>query len=252
MNNVIEVKSVVPSVKEVEVKNIEIIMSKDEAKELTRDIQSTSSALYALLKKAHDNRAWVAMGYKSWAEYISNEFQFSRSRSYQLINQANVIEEINEASGVPIYISERDARSIKKRLPEITEKIKEINKEDIDEDEKKEKVKEIIEETRDEIDLADRNNKQGGADRELSEEDNSAMEEWKPDGIDMDKMKRMLSDDDMFIYNNLITTLKIFEKMPDAVTFGQTVKKSSQDKKELINLAQKTFSWITKLLDEIE
>ena len=102
------------------------VLDKDAAKQLTKDIQSTTTALYVLLKKAHDTKAWLSLGYKTWTEYIEKEFDFSRARSYQLINQANVIEEINDASGVPLYITEREARSIKKRLPEITEKLKDM------------------------------------------------------------------------------------------------------------------------------
>lgn len=229
---------------------VEVLMTKEEAIELTGDIKSTSTALYILLKKAHDNKAWISMGYKSWSEYIANEFEFSRTRSYQLINQANVIEEINEVSGVPMYISERDARSIKKRLPEITQKIKEVDKDNLNDDEVKEKVKEIIEEEKEEVDMANKSYNDG--DSELDEEDSGAMEEWKPEGIDMDKMRKMLSDENQFFFNNLISTLKIFDSMPDPVKFGTDIKASSQDTKELVKLAGVAFSWITQILDEIE
>lgn len=233
---------------------VEVVMSKEEAAQLTQDIKSTSTALYVLLKKAHDTKAWIAMGYNSWSEYISREFDFSRTRSYQLINQANVIEEINEASGVPMYISERDARSIKNRLPEITEKIEVIaNDKNLSENEVESKVKEIIDE---EVDNANgsKGNGIGNYDEEqdLEKDDNGAMEEWKPDGIDMDKMRKMLSDEDKFYFDNLIVTLKIFESMPDPVSLGRTIRDSSQEKKELIKLSESAFSWITRLLDEIE
>lgn len=235
--------------------NVEILMSKEEAIELTQDIKSTSTALYVLLKKAHDTKAWVSMGYNSWSEYISKEFEFSRTRSYQLINQANVIEEINEASGIPMYISERDARSIKNRLPEITQKIETVvSDETLSDKETESKVKKIIDE---EVDNANGNKENSGGgnyqeEQDLEKDDNGAMEEWKPDGIDMDKMKRMLSDEDKFYFDNLIVTLKIFESMPNPVSFGKIIKKSSQDKKELIKLSENAFSWITQLLDEIE
>lgn len=233
---------------------IEVLMSKEEATQLTQDIKSTSTALYVLLKKAHDTKVWIAMGYNSWTEYISREFDFSRTRSYQLINQANVIEEINEASGIPMYISERDARSIKNRLPEITERIEEIAKDrELSENEVESKVKEIIDE---EVDNANGNkgNTNGNydAEQDLEKDDNGAMEEWKPDGIDMDKMRKMLSDEDKFYFDNLVVTLKIFESMPDPDSFGKTIKKSSQEKNELIKLSENAFSWITRLLDEIE
>lgn len=235
---------------------VEIVISKDEAEQLTQDIKSTSTALYVLLKKAHETKAWIAMGYNSWTEYIEKEFDFSRARSYQLINQANVIEEINQVSDVPMYISEREARSIKNRLPEITKKIEEVQEDkSMTKEETKQKIKEVIDE---EIDNATKKTQGGGggdydnSERDLDGEDNGAMEEWKPDGIDMDKMKNMLSDEDKFYFNNLITTLKIFESMPNPIEFGKSIKKSSEDKKELIKLTEAAFSWITQILDEIE
>ena len=69
--------------------DVEVIMSKDEAVKLTQDIKSTTTALYVLLKRAHDDKAWVAMGYKSWTEYIENELP--AAQVYQLINQRSMI-----------------------------------------------------------------------------------------------------------------------------------------------------------------
>lgn len=231
---------------------VSILISKEEAVKLTQDIKSTTTALYVLLKKAHDSKAFIAMGYNSWAEYIENEFDFSRTRSYQLINQANVIEQINDASGETLYITERDARSIKSRLPEITKKLKDMKE---DGSLSKEGAVEYIDE---EVDNAGQKGKGGGGgdydedSGNMTEDDNGAMEEWKPEGIDMDKMKRMLSDEDKFYFDNLIVTLKIFESMPNATTFGQAIKKSSEDKKELLKSSESAFAWIAQLIDEVE
>lgn len=230
---------------------VEIIMTKDEAKALTMDIQSTSSALYILLKQAHDEKAWVAMGYNSWTSYIENEFEFSRARSYQLINQATVIEEINEASGVPLYITEREARSIKNRLPNITEKLnKNVKEADLPEDEAKDKALEIIrEEPGDDIDRASN----------FNDEDTRLHEEQEYDGIDEDNPERNnfkgsgeLTDEDKFFFDNLEATLKIFQAMPDAISFGKLIKSSNVAKDPLIKNAEKAFSWITLFLDEID
>lgn len=229
---------------------VEIIMSKDEAETLTMDIQSTSSALYVLLKQAHDEKAWVAMGYNSWTSYIENEFEFSRARSYQLINQATVIEEINEASGVPLYITEREARSIKSRLPNITEKLnKDVKDADLPEEEAKDKALEIIrEEPKDSIDKAS----------DFSDDD-SSYEEQEYNGVDENnpennnfKGNGKLSDEDKFFFDNLEATLKIFQAMPDAVSFGKLIKNSNVEKTPLIKNAEKAFSWITLFLDEID
>lgn len=224
-------------------------LSKEDAQTLTKDIQSTTTVLYVLLKKAHDTKAWISLGYKSWTEYIEKEFDFSRARSYQLINQANVIEEINEASGVPLYITEREARDIKKRLPEITQILeKDVKDAGLSDEDAEAKTREIIEDDKENIDNSDsfESNSHAGSDEQESEEDNS---------INTPSNKQMnasLSEDDKFYYENLLVTLKIFESMPNATLFGEKLKNSSENKKDLIKLAENSFAWITKLLDELE
>lgn len=236
-------------------------MSEDEAKQLTQDIQSTTTALYVLLKRAHDNKAWLALGYKSWTEYIEKEFDFSRARSYQLINQANVIEEINGASGVPLYLTEREARDIKKRLPQITKKIEEdVKGSGLSDDEAKKKVKQIIEEeTKEDIDNAA--GYKGGGGGNFGEDDGwdnpnvvaeEDMEEYNPENKKKKSGGYQLSDDDKFYYENLCVTLKIFESLPNASLLGEKLSKSDIDKKELKKMAESSSAWITRLLDELE
>ena len=235
----------------VEVDNTEIVMSEDEAKELTISIQSTATALYVLLKKAHDEKAHVALGYRTWAEYIDEEFEFSRARSYQLINQANVIEEINKSSGVELFITEREARDIKNKLPAITKKLEKVKEEDLPTEKAEERAKEVIKEARqdyNEVDNAKRYNGDNDDGGYADNEDTSPQsEEWTPAPID-----RILKDDDLFYYNNLMTTLKVFESMPDASELGQTLSHSTKDTSDLMKKAEAAFTWITKLMDEIE
>ena len=40
--------------------------------------------------EAHDRRAWQALGYPTWEQYVKKEFNLSRSRSYQLLDRAKV------------------------------------------------------------------------------------------------------------------------------------------------------------------
>lgn len=235
---------------------IETPLSKDDAEKLTKDIQATTTALYVLLKKAHDTKAWLSLGYKSWTEYIEKEFEFSRARSYQLINQANVIEEIHEASGTPLYLTEREARDIKKRLPEITERLeKDVKDAGLSGEEAEEKVKQIIgnDEDKNDIDNADNykgNSKAGGDGWDDPEKDFDEGEDSSPGFSDGGAYS--LSDDDKFYYENLLVTLKIFESMPNANLFGEKIKKSSGNRKELIKLAEDSHEWITKLLGQIK
>lgn len=238
---------------------VEVLMSVDKAKVLTDDIKSTTSALYVLLKQAHDSKAWVVLGYKSWSEYVEEEFDFSRARSYQLINQANVIEEINEASGVPVYITERQARAIKKRLPEITEKLKEeVKDKDLDQKEAEEKAKEILDGREEQPEMNDIDNansneidKANEVQEKTQSEPEEEPEEYYPIN-DNNIKKEPLSDDDEFLYENLKVTFQIFNSFPEASDFGKIIKRSDIDKRELKRKAEIAFSWITKFIDEIE
>lgn len=223
------------------------------AKQLTNDIKSTSTALYVLLKRAHDTKAWKALGYNSWTEYIEKEFEFSRARSYQLINQANVIEEINEASGVELYLTESEARSIKKRLPEITEKLEEVKGLD-DEEEAKERVREIIEESKDEID-----NSAGYQDDDGLEDDRKGFSKGGGDDDGWDDPESMEAESSSvttfspqvkFASERTLETLKVFEMFPNALDIGKYLK--GNDKEEALRLGKNAVVWLNRMLSEIE
>lgn len=102
-------------------------MSREAAKKLTEEIRSTATATYVLVKRAYDYKAWVALGYKSWGDYVTKEFSISKSRSYQLINQAKVLDEISASvpEGTEVMITEAQARDVRDALPKITTKVKE-------------------------------------------------------------------------------------------------------------------------------
>lgn len=228
------------------------VIPKEEAEKLTKDIQSTTTALYVLLKKAHDSKAWLSLGYKSWTEYIEKEFDFSRARSYQLINQANVIEEINDASGTPVYITEKEARDIKKRLPEITKKIKENVKDaGLEGEEAEGKVKEIIEdEQKRNIDNAEEmnsfeSNSHAESDYQEPEEDNALYTSNK-------QLNANLSHEDEQFYENLLISLKFMEELPNPNLFGEKVKNCNKNKKEIIELGDNSLEWLTKFMNNLK
>ena len=233
---------------------VEIVMSKEKASMLTEDIKSTTTALYVLLKQAHDEKAFIAMGYKTWTEYVEKEFEFSRTRSYQLINQANVIEQIEESTGFPIYITERDARAIKKRLPEITEKLKvEVKEADLEREEAERVAKEILDNREPQEEMKDlyEENEIDNSKLPMTPPSEEEPEEYHPIN-DKGIKKYKLNEDEKFYYDNLLITLKIFKDLPDPVEFGQLIDKSTENKKELSKLAEYAFSWITRLIDEVQ
>lgn len=98
-----------------------------QARKLTGQIKAATGQLWSLLLEAHDRGAWKAMGYKSWGDYISAEFDMGRSQSYRLLDQARVTKAIEAAASVPVrgQITEAVARDIKPVLPEVTQEIRE-------------------------------------------------------------------------------------------------------------------------------
>jgi flagellar capping protein FliD len=102
-------------------------MTKDEAQALTDQIRASINQAWNLLLEAYEQRAWSAMGYTSWEAYVRSEFDISRQRAYQLIDQGRAIRAIGEAAGLSttVDITERDARDIKPVLDEVAEEIKE-------------------------------------------------------------------------------------------------------------------------------
>src|SRR5690606_32505165 len=67
-------------------------LEETEARELTEKIKTTSNMLYVLIKRAHSGKAWAALGYDSFTDYVKEEFNYSRSYGYRLLDQANMIE----------------------------------------------------------------------------------------------------------------------------------------------------------------
>lgn len=102
-------------------------LSVEEAQELTEHIRSTADVLYVLVARAHAGKAHVALGYKNFESYVKEEFNISRSRAYQFLNQANVIAAVESAApeGTKIRITEAAARDLKNFVNELTPDIKE-------------------------------------------------------------------------------------------------------------------------------
>lgn len=108
----------------------------EEARELTDHIRATADMLYVLISRAHAGKAWKALGYDSFKDYVKEEFNISRSRAYQLLDQARVVEEITAIApeGAQFTITEADARDVKSALDELVPEIKERT-ENLDDDE---------------------------------------------------------------------------------------------------------------------
>lgn len=73
-------------------------LTAEEARALTDEIQQSAERTYSLLLRAHEGEAWAALGYGSWRDYATTEFNMSQSRAYQLLDQARVVRSIEAAS----------------------------------------------------------------------------------------------------------------------------------------------------------
>lgn len=102
-------------------------LTREEAEELTASIQSTVTAVYVMLARAHQGRAYRALGYDTWEQYVKDQFDFSVRKSYRLLNLAETVKAIEEAAptDTPISITITEAQDIKRELPKVTARVKE-------------------------------------------------------------------------------------------------------------------------------
>lgn len=124
----------------------------DSARALTETIRNAVDVVWMLIARAHAGKAWKALGYDTWAEYVKAEFDMSRSRSYQLLDQARVVAEIEAAvpDGTAVQISEAAARDLKDVLEDVVPEIKERTQ-GLSPDDASDVLAEIVEEQRERL-----------------------------------------------------------------------------------------------------
>jgi hypothetical protein len=97
------------------------------ARDLTERIRTATRHVCTLLLEAHEGRAWLALGYRSWERYVRSEFGLSRSRSYELLDQGRVIVELQRAARTSAFpdVSAYAAGQIKHHLDEVAACVRE-------------------------------------------------------------------------------------------------------------------------------
>jgi hypothetical protein len=86
-----------------------ITMTKTCARDLTDRINSSSEDLAGMLKRAHDENAWQALGYDSWPKYVAGEIKLCKSRVFQLLDHETIRRELKESTivdGAPLISNE--------------------------------------------------------------------------------------------------------------------------------------------------
>lgn len=101
-------------------------LQEQEARLLTERIRVATQHVCLLLLEAHSLKAWHALGYGTWDQYVHREFGLSRSRSYELLDQGRVIKtlqaaaDLTEVPDVSAYV----AGQIKPHLGEIVDVVR--------------------------------------------------------------------------------------------------------------------------------
>lgn len=240
----------------------EVIMSEKEAVALTDSIKSTATAVCLLIKRAHDERAWEALGYDSWSAYIEGEFDFSRVRSYQLLAQGKVIESINEAAGAELYLTEKEAKSIKQELGTITQKIKEET-DDLDSEEDRTAVaKSIIDDEIESQRYNDEINYNEGKDIERMITEDGGSDEYDDNSLYTHQAHTSTFEEDQpvdvkdkseaqFYLNNLNHTIEILKAFPSAKDLSKSISSDETERIKLRNEVKYAIKWLSDFESEI-
>mgnify|MGYP003643768714 CR=1 FL=1 len=85
-------------------------LSEQDARALTDVIRTDAKILWSKLLRAYEGNAHGSLGYTSWADYCSKEFDFDKTRSYRLLQAARVIEVAELPMGDSTIPNERVAR----------------------------------------------------------------------------------------------------------------------------------------------
>lgn len=102
-----------PVILDAEVSAVE--MTPSCARDLTARINSTAEDLAGMLQRARDERAWKALGYENWTAYCSAEITVSQRRVFQLLDFAEIREQVNPGSVE--LLTEKSARQLKRVTP---------------------------------------------------------------------------------------------------------------------------------------
>jgi hypothetical protein len=102
------------------------LLTEEEARVVTERIRRNLKQISLLLLEAHDRKAWVALSYHSWHAYAKHEFGMSRSRSYEILEQARVVLDLQFAAGLrqPPVVSAHAASQIKPHVQQIAAEIR--------------------------------------------------------------------------------------------------------------------------------
>ena len=74
-------------------------LTEGHARALTDEVKADAAALWAKLLALYEGGAHSVLGYSSWADYAREEFGYSKSHAYRLIDAARVVSELQSPVG---------------------------------------------------------------------------------------------------------------------------------------------------------
>ena len=104
----------------------ELVISAQDARNLTDKIKAGTAALWELIKEAYASRAWASLGYASWDDYCTQEFGTSRIRlpreeRREVVSSMREIgmstRAIASATGMSAMQASRDSRGVTNVTP---------------------------------------------------------------------------------------------------------------------------------------
>ncbi len=186
-------------------------LTSDEAKEITESIKSASETLYVLIYRAHAGKAWEALGYQTFEDYVREEFDISRSRAYRLLSQASVIKEIEAAAppGSVIRLKEKDAYQLRNMLDQILPEVEKLAQQSSEDADTNFMIEEILREAKEKSEQTDRDEREktnsqphvySGLEKTESEMADEYSEETEDPSPILRSPKASSSDDDDYSY----------------------------------------------------
>lgn len=246
-------------------------MTMEEARHITDAIRSATTAIYLLLGQARDGKAYKALGYETWDEYVREEFNISRQRSYQLIDWGNAIAALQSAApeGTTVKLTEAQARDIKRELPKITEQIVEATR-GLSPEDSEDEIDRIVRKSREQQKADDKAVAEKEAKLAEAEEDgyHRGLEAAADAMLEVDQPDKMTdyADDDMVevevagdgglgpadsmsLYNFMTATVT-FEGLPEPDDFVNIIPSSRLD--DIQDKTIEVAGWINRLVTLIE
>lgn len=96
----------------------EIKMDLSTARQLVKQIKQSIGGISDSLWRLKNQEGWKTLGYDSWRECVTKEFNFSQSRAYELLESAEISRQISDASEKSAELTSRQTRALSVVEPE--------------------------------------------------------------------------------------------------------------------------------------